>query len=293
MTADNAALVAWTARAAQATRALLPKGGDLAWLLRQSMHTHFQRLAVLPVFGLSRGPVRVLDVGAGTGALCLDLAWMCGPEARITAVDNDAHGLSLLRDLATTLHLAVDARPGDAYALPVDSASQDLTLSRFLFQHLERPEAALAEMVRVTAPGGRVAVMEVDDGAWFSYPDEPPPLERLNGAVRQLQASVGAGRQVGRRLYRMFRAAGLADLQVLAVPRVRLGLTYGRDSELETHQKDFYLNQRDRLIGAGLMTADEFDEAMHALDASFAADDFGFACEFVAIGRVPGPGAPR
>ncbi|MFT2094108.1 class I SAM-dependent methyltransferase [Acidiphilium multivorum] len=124
MTADNAALVAWTARVAQATRKLLPKGGDLAWLLRQSMHTHFQRLAVLPVFGLSRGPVRVLDVGAGTGALCLDLAWMCGPEARITAVDNDAHGLSLLRDLAAALHLAVDARLADAYALPVESASQ-------------------------------------------------------------------------------------------------------------------------------------------------------------------------
>lgn len=284
---DAAAMAAWTRRVEAATRRLLPRGGELAWLLRQSMHTHMQRLAVLPAFGLAPGDVRVLDVGAGTGAMCLDMAWACGPEARIVAVDSDERSIALLQEMASMLGCRVESRHGEACRLPVDSASQDLTVCRFLFQHLEEPAMALAEMVRVTAPGGRVAVMDVDDGAWLAHPAEAPALDRLNEAVRRLQASGAAGRQVGRELYRMFRSAGLSELQVLAVPRVRLGTYYGRDAELEAHQAEFYLNYRDRLIAAGLMTARGFDEAMLALEQSFANDDFGFACEFVATGRVP------
>lgn len=276
----------WTRQVEAATRRLLPRGGELKWLLRQSMHTHMQRLAVLPAFGLRRGAVRVLDVGAGTGAMCLDVAWACGPEARVVAVDNDARGLALLREMSSALGCAVEGRQGEAYRLPVETASQDLTLSRFVFQHLERPESALAEMVRVTAPGGRVAVLDVDDGAWLSHPAAAPEVVELNAAVRRLQGQVGAGRQVGRELYRMFRAAGLAEIQVLAVPRVQLGTYHGRDAELEAHQKEFYLGFRDRLIAAGLMTAAGFEAAMTVLEAGFANDDFGFACEFLAIGRV-------
>ncbi|OYW05558.1 MAG: SAM-dependent methyltransferase, partial [Acidiphilium sp. 37-67-22] len=235
-------------------------------------------------------PLRVLDVGAGTGAMCLDLAWATGGAARITAIDHDAHGLALLGDMAGQLGCDIETRQGEAYALPAAPQSQDLTLCRFLFQHLERPAEALREMIRVTAPGGRVVVMDVDDGAWISWPDEAPELRRLNDAVRALQASVGAGRLVGRQLYGLFRAAGLAEVQVLAVPRVRLGTSHGRSAEIEAHQKQFYLTQRDRLIAAGLIDDAGFDAAMHALDAGFAQDEFGFACEFVALGRVAAAG---
>ncbi|MGA7964822.1 MAG: methyltransferase domain-containing protein [Gammaproteobacteria bacterium] len=246
-----------------------------------------QRLAVLPVFGLTSGHVRVLDVGAGTGAMCLDMAWACGPQAQIMAVDSDGHSVALLQEMASMLGCGVESRLGEAYCLPVESSSQDLTVSRFLFQHLDRPALALDEMVRVTAPGGRVAVMEVDDGAWLSHPAEASPLERLNDAVRRLQASTAAGRHVGRQLYQMFRSSGLIELQILAVPRVRLGTYYGRNAELEMHQKEYYLNYREPLIAAGLITVREFDDAMLALEQSFSNDDFGFACEFLAMGRVP------
>ncbi|WP_236656375.1 methyltransferase domain-containing protein [Acidiphilium sp. C61] len=290
MTTDHAAMTAWAERFARATATVLPQAGDLAWLLRQSVHTHFQRLTLLPVFGLAGVPLRVLDVGAGTGAMCLDLAWATGGAARITAIDHDAHGLALLGDMAGQLGCDIETRQGDAYALPAEPQSQDLTLCRFLFQHLERPAEALREMIRVTAPGGRVVVMDVDDGAWISWPDEVPELRRLNDAVRALQASVGAGRLVGRQLYGLFRAAGLAEVQVLAVPRVRLGTSHGRSAEIEAHQKEFYLTQRDRLIAAGLIDDAGFDAAMRALDAGFAQDEFGFACEFVALGRVAAAG---
>ncbi len=284
---DAAATQKWMGRLREATSAISPNSGALDWLLRQTIHTHMHRIAVLPAFGLTRGTIRVLDVGAGTGALCLDIAWLCGPEARIIAVDRDAQSIALLQDLAARLGCTIESRLGEAYRLPVESASQDLTVCRFLFQHLDQPAAALAEMIRVTAPGGRVAVMDVDDGAWLSYPGEAPVLEQLNEAIRLWQASIGAGRQIGRRLYHLFRSAGLTELQVLSVPRVRLGTYYGRNHELEAHHKAYYLNYRDPLIGAGLITAAAFDAAIAALERSMNDDDFGFSSDFIAIGRVP------
>jgi len=47
---------------------------------------------------------------------------------------------------------------GDATALPFDSFSFDLACSRRTLHHVSRPELALAELVRVTRPGGRVFV---------------------------------------------------------------------------------------------------------------------------------------
>src|SRR5205814_4673349 len=47
---------------------------------------------------------------------------------------------------------------GDVTALPFESFSFDLACSRRTLHHVGRPELALAELVRVTRPGGRVFV---------------------------------------------------------------------------------------------------------------------------------------
>ena len=47
---------------------------------------------------------------------------------------------------------------GDATSLPLDSGSFDLACTRRTLHHIARPELAVAELVRVTAPGGRVFV---------------------------------------------------------------------------------------------------------------------------------------
>ncbi|MEJ2687545.1 MAG: methyltransferase domain-containing protein [Gammaproteobacteria bacterium] len=184
----------------RATREVLPRAGDVAWLMLQSVYTHRERLAMLPVLGAA---TRVLDVGAGTGALSLDLAWLLGDAADLTAVDCDDSSLELLDSLAARLGVRVRGLPGSAYELPVDSGSQELTVARFVFQHLHRPRDALREMVRVTAPGGRVAVVAVDDGAGGSEPPVAPDLRRLFDAIAELQVRRGGNRRVGRQLYHM------------------------------------------------------------------------------------------
>lgn len=271
-------------RLERATREVLPRAGEVAWLLRQSLYSHWQRLAMLHLFGV---PERVLDVGAGTGALSLDLGWLLGNAARITAVDNDQTCLDLLRELGDRLEIEVQGLLGSVYDLPVDADSQDLTVSRFLFQHLAQPERALEEMVRVTAPGGRVAVIAVDDDAGVAQPPPDPALQRAYDAIAELQSRRGGNRRVGRHLYRMMRDAGLAELQVTVMPRVRLGTYHGRSGELEEHQREFLRGYRSDLLAEDLMTEAQFASAMDALECSFTQERFEFLSEFLAVGRVP------
>ena len=73
-------------------------------------------------------------------------------------------------------------RQGDAHTLPFPDRSFDAVTSGFAILHLGRPERAVAEMVRVLVPGGRVAVT-----VW----DQPERVPLL-GAVAAALATCGA-----------------------------------------------------------------------------------------------------
>lgn len=280
----------WMQRVADATGPLVEQSPDHRWLLRQSLYTHFQRLVTLTSLGEMSGPI--LDVGAGTGALTLDLAWHASPDTQIKAVDNDPKALALLHALAMSLGVSVEIQLGQASTLPAETASQALTVARYVFQHLPQPEIALAEMCRVTQPGGRVLIIDVDDGVALGEPPESPHLDGLREAIRTLQSRRGGNRRIGRHLYRLMRDAGLEAIQVILMPRVRLGLQHGRSADMELHQIERLLAERDDLIAADLITAEAFDLGVTALRQSFAEDRFELDADFIVIGRMPSADPP-
>lgn len=93
-----------------------------------------------------------LDVGCGTGVLA----------ARLTQAGFAMTGLdpsSAMLDVMRSRSPEVDAVVGSGTALPFDDASFDLVMSVAVMHHIADPRevsATLAEMVRVTRPGGRV-----------------------------------------------------------------------------------------------------------------------------------------
>jgi len=103
----------------------------------------------------------VLDVAAGTGTSSRTFT---GAGARCVACD---FSLGMLRAGARKPAARVRFVAGDALDLPFAGGSFDAVTISFGLRNLADPGAGLAEMLRVTRPGGRLVVCE------FSHLPEP------------------------------------------------------------------------------------------------------------------------
>jgi SAM-dependent methyltransferase len=107
------------------------------------------------------GGARALDVGCGPGALTTALADRLG-AARVAAVDPSAPFVDACRARVP----GADVRLAAAEALPFPDALFDAVLSQLVVNFLADPARGVAEMARVTVPGGIVAacVWDYADG---------------------------------------------------------------------------------------------------------------------------------
>ena len=102
------------------------------------------------------GDERALDSGTGAGALALALA----PLVReVVAVDLVPELLAEARALARDLP-HVSFVEGDASALPFEPFVFDLAMTMRTLHHVRRPELVVAELTRVTRPGGWILVID-------------------------------------------------------------------------------------------------------------------------------------
>jgi SAM-dependent methyltransferase len=100
----------------------------------------------------------ILDVACGPGLVVCAFAPHVG---KATGIDVTPAMLDRARRLAAdrgALNTAWDQ--GDAYALPYADGSFTVVVTRYSLHHLLDPAAALGEMVRVCAPGGRIVVVD-------------------------------------------------------------------------------------------------------------------------------------
>jgi len=151
---------------------------------------------------------RVVEVGCGSGAVIRWLAHHTQGANPLVGVDVNEY---LLREASRLTQSAlVTFERGDAEALPLPSASFDLTLSFTVMEEVHA-DRMLTELLRVTRPGGRVGVVvrAVDMRPWLN-------LDLPRALLEAVEAVPGAGADehgcADRSLYRRFVAAGLEDL---------------------------------------------------------------------------------
>ncbi|MBI1846093.1 MAG: methyltransferase domain-containing protein [Candidatus Rokubacteria bacterium] len=110
---------------------------------------------------LDRVPVArgltILDVGAGTGFLTVELAQRCGPDARIIAVDPWPAAMRRLRRKLEHLRLDnVVLLEQDAASLALPEASVDVVVSNLGVNNFENAGAVLGACYRAAKPGARL-----------------------------------------------------------------------------------------------------------------------------------------
>jgi demethylmenaquinone methyltransferase/2-methoxy-6-polyprenyl-1,4-benzoquinol methylase len=172
------------------------------------------------------GRLPILDVCAGTGDLALAFDRAAGGQVEIVAADFCREMLEIGRQKSAKAGAngRITFLEADAQSLPLPSDAFQIVAVAFGLRNVADTDRGLAEMARVAAPGGRVAVLE------FSSPTRQPfksiygwyfrhVLPRVgqfvarnsSAAYEYLPASVGQFPQ-GEALAERMRAAGLMDV---------------------------------------------------------------------------------
>ncbi len=127
-------------------------------LMSGGMHRLWKRVAV-ELCGVRPG-AQVLDIAGGTGDLARLLARRAGPGGRVWLTDINAQMLARGRDRLLDGGLTLPALRCDAERLPFRDDSFDCVTVAFGLRNMTHKETALAEMLRVLRPGGRVVILE-------------------------------------------------------------------------------------------------------------------------------------
>jgi demethylmenaquinone methyltransferase/2-methoxy-6-polyprenyl-1,4-benzoquinol methylase len=134
-------------------------------LMSLGLHRLWKRFT-LEMSGVRAGS-RVLDVASGSGDLARAFAERAGPAGEVWMTDINPAMLAVGRDKLVDHGFFLPTALCDAEKLPFPDDRFDCVSVAFGLRNMTHKEAALAEMARVTRPGGRVLVLE------FSKPWKP------------------------------------------------------------------------------------------------------------------------
>ncbi len=153
----------------------------------------------------------VVEVGCGSGVIMRELARRTAGANRLIGRDMNPYFLHEARQLARRegVDRLIELGEGDAHALPLPDATADVALSSTVFEEGDA-DLMLAELVRVTKPGGRVGVIvrAVDMPCWVNLP-LGPALKAKAEAPGVIGGGVSPGGCADASLYRRFHVAGL------------------------------------------------------------------------------------
>lgn len=236
------------------------------------------RARALDLLALQPGH-RVIDVGAGTGVLALEIARRAGPGTPVTALDSSWRLLELAAQTAKETGLAerVDTLTGDARALPFPDDAFDRAICHWLLLHVAPAERVLHEMRRVVRPGGRVVCVEVDWETAIVHPGE----RRLTRRILQASADRHVDGWMGRRLSSLMLDAGLERVRIEPIVDVDDGT--GNAGWL-----DFLSSRARYAFESAVVTEQEATHWYQAIQSAAEAGRYFFSLtQFAVVGEVP------
>jgi ubiquinone/menaquinone biosynthesis C-methylase UbiE len=157
----------------------------------------------------------VLEVGCGSGVIMRELARRTAGANRLIGRDMNPYLLREARALARRAGLLdrIDFGEGRAEALPLADGAVDVALSSTVFEEGDA-ELMLAEIVRVTRPGGRVGIVvrAIDMPFWVNLPLDPALKAKVD-APGIIGGGAAPNGVADMSLYRRLAALGLTGLK--------------------------------------------------------------------------------
>jgi len=194
---------------------------NLAW---QAQAIWPQEQPLFARYGLS-GPLRILDLGCGTGEITRRLADLY-PQAQVTGIDILEGNLALARRDNAGYEDRVHYEVGDAFALRLPDAHFDLVVCRHMSQAVPHFDQVLDEIGRVLKPRGWLHLLSEDYGMMRMPRTHRDPDRFWVGTVLPYLESIGCDGRIGRHTAPLMEQRGYGELAVdyvivdtLRVPR--------------------------------------------------------------------------
>jgi len=234
----------------------------------QSHWTHDLRNFIFTKVGVEPNQ-SLLDVGIGTGALQDEYI---GRGLEVTGLDIDLENCQF----ANLHHAKSPIFNADAHAMPFLAHQFDFAVTHYVLLWVNDPAKVVAEMARVTKPGGHVIAFAEPD--YHSRIDYPQIFEDIGKIQNRSLAFQGIDLSMGRKLGHIFRSTGLKD--------VRLGLLAG---QWRYPEKDDFDHEWDIIAFdlGGMVPVDEIIAMRErALKSWLAGESTVFIPTFYAYGTV-------
>jgi len=240
-------------------------------------HLLFRRYGLAP-------DIRILDAGCGTGEVSFRLAELY-PLARVLGVDIIDHHLKMARERYAKLSPRLSFEHQSVFELPAADATYDLTVCRHVLHSIPHPDRVIAELKRVTRPGGWLHLIPEDYGMLHFQTGGRDLRGFWHETPEQFGVKTDTDLFIGRNSYAILAALGIEDITVdyvivdtLRVPRETFAAIYEA-------WRDGYVDPISEMTGRGAAeVAADFDQMI-----AIVRDPKRYAVWMVPVvaGRVP------
>ncbi|WP_054955575.1 class I SAM-dependent methyltransferase [Paenibacillus dakarensis] len=261
--------------------AVLGVPDEIERLRVQATMSWYKELRTLQWYGLQDG-MSVLEVGSGPGYITEQLLHSL-PNSHITSLEIDQalqnQAKILLRDVPADRIKFVEA---SVYSTGLPDHSFDFVVARLIFLHLHDPLEAAQELYRVLKPGGKLVIIDIDDGVFGTVNPDIPSLHTILRKIADAVAQKGGNRFIGRSLPRLLRDSGYIDIDIDSI--IQHSDVHGIDG----FKRQFDMNRFVDLYNYGVINSDEMEQMKQASEAiQHSSEAYGMMTFIMACGTKP------